>query len=241
MSIHGHEMLYNYMPEPKARDVLIEVGSTRDVTIGQDSSSFFAGVSRRTGCSFISVDMDSRNTRRFNEKHRCGSCIGVNEKGEDFLAKFVGKIDFLYLDAFDFFHRNHSEERLSRYRIFLNTDINNRDCHKMHLDACRVSWRKLAFGGMVCFDDIYNPVSFHGKGKTAVPFLLKRGYVALDYQPNALLLFRPRIWFGSLILSYSLLLFSFFGQREYSGITKKSVRLVFKIGRMFYGIKGRRF
>lgn len=188
--MHGHELLINEISNnvDLSNKVLIEIGTTREISYGQDSSYTLLKFCNSNNIKFITVDMDSENTE--NIKKRClldGMNINaITSKGEDFLLEYDGVIDFLYLDAFDFYHNEHSDKRKDKYRSILNTTINNEDCHKMHLDCCINSIDKISVGGYICIDDVFD--EFEGKGKTAIPFLLENGFKIEKIETGCILL-----------------------------------------------------
>ena len=162
----SHIMLYDYLAGDKDINskVLVEVGTTREAVSGQDSTKYFYNISNELGFKFITVDMDEENSR--NVESRFPNISAVTMKGEDYLKEYQGMIDYVYLDAFDFYHSQHPQYRKDKYRDILNCEINNESCHKMHL-----------------FDDVLNP-QYDGKGKTAIPFLLENNFNVVRYHPG---------------------------------------------------------
>ena len=120
--------------------------------------------------------MDRLNCKKL--KNTYSDINSVNMKGEDFLKEFKGNIDFLYLDAFDYDHGQHSSIRKSRYKEEMNCEITNPLCHKMHLDCVVNSYKKISKDGVIVFDDVLGDFS-KGKGVTAIPFLLNNGFKLL--------------------------------------------------------------
>ena len=158
---------------PEVPGVMIEIGTTREILEGHDSTPVLHKFCIDNNINFTTVDMDPDNTS--NIKNRIPDINAVTSKGEDFLRDFKGSIDYIYLDAFDFYHDNHSQDRINKYKTILNTTINNADCHQMHLDCCINMLNKLSPNCVITFDDVLND-SFDGKGKTAIPFLLNNGF-----------------------------------------------------------------
>jgi hypothetical protein len=159
----------------------LEIGCARQVDQRDDnywnlfdSSGFFFKKSKEHKFEFISVDMDDTNTRMLKE--RIPEININNMKGEDFTENYKGKLDFVYLDAFDYEKDTHSDSRRERYRSILNTEITNQQCWDMHLTCCKNIIPKMDIGGLICFDDIFDKNTFAGKGKTAIPFLLENGF-----------------------------------------------------------------
>lgn len=190
--MHGHQLLINKiseMSELKGKN-LIEIGTTREIVNGQDSSYMLSKLCDSMGMEFITVDMDSENTDNINERwsNENMNSIAITQKGEEFLKEYEGRIDFLYLDAFDFYHKEHSPKRIEKYKTILNTTINNEECHKMHLECCINSIDKINIGGYICVDDSFGE-NFDGKGKTAIPYLLDNGFI-IDTMENKCILLK---------------------------------------------------
>lgn len=166
-----HEQLLN---DKDIQDkVLVEIGTTRENLPGQDSTNYFYQMSRQLGFDFLTIDMDEENTN--NAIDRFPNISALTLKGEDFLKDYDGTIDFVYLDAFDYWHPNHSQKRIDKYKNILDCEISNKQCHQMHLECSANLLDKVPTGGMVLFDDVLNH-EFEGKGKTAIPFLLENGF-----------------------------------------------------------------
>ena len=170
----GHLQLINAINNAGAvSGNMIEIGTTREIMPGHDSTPTLFNFCYEQGINFTTVDMDQDNT--ISIKNRIPNINAITSKGEDFLLNFKGTIDYIYLDAFDFYHSNHSQDRVDKYKTVLNTTINDSDCHRMHLDCCKNMLSKLSANCIVTFDDILND-KFDGKGKTAIPFLLDNGF-----------------------------------------------------------------
>ena len=110
-------------------------------------------------------------------------------KGEDYLKKYEGALDFVFLDAYDFDHGNHSEIRQSRYEQFLGSRIDELQCHHMHLDCAQSVLAKLTPDGLLCVDDTWlDNGKWAAKGTLAMPFLLSNGFTLLEARNRAALL-----------------------------------------------------
>tara|TARA_R110000796_G_scaffold46979_3_gene113300 strand:+ start:53 stop:622 length:570 start_codon:yes stop_codon:yes gene_type:complete len=188
--MHGHSLMIEFLdldPNIKGK-TLIEIGTTREGLNGQDSSSYFYKISKERGISFTTVDMDSENTERI--KDRFSDIDAICSKGEDFLQNFAGTINYLYIDAFDFHHNNHSSKRCESYRKNLDTTINDKSCHKMHLDCVANCIEKISEGGVVVIDDCFGEKFERGKGVTAIPFLIDNGFKVIRRNSQAVALQR---------------------------------------------------
>jgi hypothetical protein len=187
----GHKQLIKYM-STQSRDVLnnsvlIEIGSTREFIPGHNSSEDFIIFCKKNNLKFISVDMDpecSQNVRNISKKHNFDNFEVHTQKGEIFLKEYDGNMDFIYLDAFDFYHNNHSQKRMNAYNKYNNQTITKDDyfCHKMHKDCCIEIINKNK-KPVICFDDILDN-NKKGKGVTAIPYLLENGYKLHEYNKS---------------------------------------------------------
>lgn len=184
---HGHALLMKTMAAQEVRSpgtlrgkTLTEVGTTREHLRSQGSTSKLAIFTGLLGMDFTTVDMDPANTedvagfiRFLNPTARA-----LTAKGEDYLAAHEGPLDYVYLDAFDFYHDNHSAERQSRYQEFLGTDINDEACWEMHRACADAIVAKMSPGGLVALDDTWTDANgnYDGKGKLAIPLLLQHDF-----------------------------------------------------------------
>jgi len=187
--MHGHasmmEMILldraaGIIPEYRNGCHIIEIGTTREKQWAQMSTSRLALVGRAFGYKMISVDIDPENTKSGNEvKSTYGNVItAITDSGENFLQQWEGELPrYIYIDAYDFDHGNHSEQRQERYRRLQGSNISDEACWNMHLDCAVEFVRKCPQGGIVVFDDVFNEHGeWLGKGKTAVPYVLDNGF-----------------------------------------------------------------
>lgn len=85
--------------------------------------------------------------------------------GIDFLKKFRGKIDLLYLDAWDY---NLADSEIGeKERLF---------SEQSHLKCFYQASSFLHPRSLVLLDDIFNSENYHGKGRLLIPHLLNNGY-----------------------------------------------------------------
>jgi hypothetical protein len=196
---HGHEFMVRELNrraeigEDLRGKLLVEIGTTREDVPGLGSTKILGELCRKYGMRMITVDMDEENTDRAR-RQMAGSenmFSAVCSKGEDFLQNFSDKIDFIYLDAFDFEHPNHSDKRKSKYELVLGTTINNAACHKMHLDCAVEIIRLRTPLTTIVFDDVWQEAGvWKGKGETAMPYLLLNGFALTTEGENSAVL-RP--------------------------------------------------
>lgn len=199
---HGHELLLAYLKLhlPKIRVQagkrelsMVEVGTTRESVPGQGSTRRLAEFCKEHGLAFVTVDMDPHNGR---VAQRMFDSLGmefraITMKGEDYLRGCQDMLDFVFLDAYDFDHGQHSELRQSRYVKFLGSRIDEQACHQMHLDCAQSLLRLLSPVGVVCIDDTWiDNEHWTAKGTLAMPYLLENGFELIDARNRAALLKR---------------------------------------------------
>lgn len=197
---HGHELVLTYLQANRGslklhdrRATLIEIGTTRENVPGQGSTRKLAEYCRSEGLHFITVDMDPHNTHEAEKlfKELGTNFEAVNQKGEDYLFEFQGYMDFVFLDAYDYDHGQHSELRQSRYKKFLGNNIDEALCHKMHLDCAKSVVQKLSPFGVVCVDDSWQvDGKWTAKGALAIPFLLENDFEIVEARNRSVLLGR---------------------------------------------------
>jgi len=189
--MHGHKHLINWVQKKSSEELygktLVEIRTVREILFSQNSTSFFAEFCNNNNMNFITVDM---NPEIINEATKILSDININfkaicKKGEDFFndietKKYISKIDYVYFDAFDFNHKNHSQKRRDDYLKYLGCDIEDELCHKSHLDMTINlvnNWEP----EMICWDDCwYTDGKIDGKGRLGVPYLLNNGWKMSD-------------------------------------------------------------
>jgi hypothetical protein len=204
----GHELILKHesLIFSNARDgeYVIEIGSDRDA----GSTSHIAKLANRHGFNFTTVDIDLKATSRAEKilKKINKDFKAVNDYGENFLREFNGPVRMVYLDAFDIPGPWHSGEVIESYNE-RNLRMTLENCHKMHYDCAVSISEKMPSGGFVCFDDV-NPVDdsgnlifdrvapdykkWSGKGATAIPFLIEKGFEIIDNRRACALLRRTR-------------------------------------------------
>lgn len=184
---HGHGLLMAVLadeerahPGSLAGASLIEIGTTRERMAGQGSTEKLAIFTALIGMRFITVDMDAQNTKRAEGTLRYlnPAAKAVTARGENYLKLEEGPFDFIYLDAFDYDHGKHSQQRQDRYRELLQTNINDEACWKMHEACAQAINVKMRVGGIVVLDDTWTDADgqYAGKGKLALPLLLENGF-----------------------------------------------------------------
>ncbi len=198
--LHGHAlMLYQILadfgadliPEVERFHVL-EIGTTREKWWGQMSTSRLALLCRALGLRMVSVDIDEESSASGRESTRMYGNVAVihTEAGEDYLRRWEGDLPpYIYIDAYDYFHEEHSDHRMERYQTLQGEEINDPACWKMHLDCAEQFVAKCPSGGIVVFDDVFlEEGAWAGKGKDAVPFMLEGGFEIVGQTPHTLIL-----------------------------------------------------
>ncbi len=200
---HGHALLMAVLAEEERKSpgvlsgkTLIEIGTTRELWPNQGSTEKLAIFTAMTDMYFRTVDMDPANTRRAKEviKYINPTARAITMKGEEYLSVYDSVIDYVYLDAFDCYHDNHSQQRKDRYRELLNTSITDETCWRMHADCAESLIEKMRIGGIIVIDDTWIDAegTYTGKGKLAVPILEKSGFKIIAKIGTAIALRRPR-------------------------------------------------
>jgi tetratricopeptide (TPR) repeat protein len=199
---HGHELLLSYLKlqlpairrEAGTRSLsMVEIGTTRENVPGQGSTRKLAEFCHSSDVGFVTVDMDPHNAHVATELFaRMGVRFeALAAKGEDYLARRLEPVDFVFLDAYDFDHGKHSELRQSRYQKFLGSRIDEEACHRMHLDCAQSLLRLLTRYGVVCIDDTWlENGHWTAKGTLAMPYLLENGFELIEARNRAALLRR---------------------------------------------------
>lgn len=192
--VKGHELLLEYAPrfarELPAGAGMVEIGSER----GHGSTRALAEMCRTNGFDFVTVDVDpavsgdARTLLRDISREFHAVC----DYGEQFLERTERTFHIAYLDAFDFYHPHHPEERKAAYAA-RGTEITDDNAAAMHLACAQALPRCLAVGGYVCFDDVLTGApEWKGKGRDAIPWLIDNGFELLEWHRTTAMLRRVR-------------------------------------------------
>lgn len=198
---HGHRLMMivlveEHLKRPGTLDdtTLIEIGTTRERDPFQGSTQKLAIFTAIMNMRFVTVDMDPECTDRAERflEHLNPRAEAVTQTGEEYLESFTEPIDYVYLDAFDFYHEGHSGERKARYREILQTAITDQACWEMHRRCAEGLVGRMKKGGIVVIDDTWTDASgrFEGKGKLAIPLLLENSFQLIMRSPRAVALQR---------------------------------------------------
>jgi hypothetical protein len=181
---YGRKESFNLVKEIIASDeynepVIVEIGMTRTAGnwLGDGySTPFFAYLVNVCLGELYSIDIDPdvRNTCKsiLNEYGLDTDRVHlIVEDGISFFERWHGnmkkKIDLLYLDGWDY-----SEG----HKAIISEEA--------HLKAFQTIENELSSKALVLIDDVYDTVTFKGKGRLVIPYLLQKDYkpLYLDYQ-----------------------------------------------------------
>ena len=187
--MHGHQLIIKNQAKfdfPKG-GCFLEIGTTRldrdRVTQERGSTIHLARMAKKLRLRFTTVDVEEQQISNVIDelKKIDKNFDAIVEYGQTYIRNSEYPIWLIYLDAFDFFHDHHPKERHESYAR-RGTEITNENCWKMHLECAEELFNKMPIGGFVCFDDVLSGhPKWEGKGKYAIPKLLKNGFVVEDY------------------------------------------------------------
>ncbi len=195
----SHKLIENIDYAFTSNGCIVEIGSARE-TSGSDSSTFFfSELAEKTGSEFYSVDFSP------NSQKLAAEIIGesaILSDGVAFLKKFKSissrKISVFYLDNFDVVYNNQHKESLMRRvgNIYEdnNESLTNERSAVVHLEQMKAAIPLLADKHVVIIDDTkQTEVGWWGKGASAVPFLLEKGYSIKAQSEDGILLVCPEL------------------------------------------------
>jgi hypothetical protein len=149
--------------------IMVEIGQTRNYYNwngdGYSTPLFSWYISQRPDGQFYSIDI-SDNSKIYEgifgiwgiRKDRINI---LQQDGIKFLQEFENKIDFLYLDAWDYHKTNIEMQTISE---------------TMHLEAFKIAELKLNENALILIDDILDQETLIGKGKLLIPYMIDNGY-----------------------------------------------------------------
>lgn len=183
---HGHALLLEalkkrrggWLSKPGIR--MLEIGTTREPLPTQDSTRILSEFCRDHGWHFTTCDMDPANTASAQAMFdKLGvPFTAVTAKGEEYVTDPNHVFEVVYLDAYDFDHGQHSEERQQRYEEHLGARIDQQACEVMHLEAMQGLTATAPPRCLVVIDDTWQDHDgrWLGKGPLAVPWALENGW-----------------------------------------------------------------
>jgi|GEM_PF-1090792 len=146
----------------KKNPVIIEIGSQRSYSMGDGCSTTLLGWYCKNYSGHLwTVDIDAKFSRDLIKELKLDKFVTVIEQDAiAFIQNFKEKIDFIYLDAWD----------------WGPTDEDRRISEKMHFEFFKFAEPLLADDSIILIDDVVNNVTFDGKGKQLIPYLLAKDY-----------------------------------------------------------------
>ena len=191
---HGHSLLLKLLKKKKylygKNKIFIEIGSSRQGIFGQGSTELIANFCEKNKTCFITVDANKKTTILLKNKFRKNKYTKIiNALGENFSKKFNKKIDILYLDAYDIFTKNTPKERKLFYKKNLKKTISNNESARMHFRVIKNFLKNFNDKCLIVFDDtFFNHDEITGKGKTAIPLLIKNKFKVISKNNNSVAL-----------------------------------------------------
>ena len=176
------------------RPWIVEVGCAREMIEGQTSSMQLLALAKRLKLSFTGIDLDHKNIESLELDPNEFNATWIMGKGEEALKNFNKPIVAIYLNAYDVWNTNYSEQRPNLYNGSDGSGINDADCQKMHLEAARQCSSHILPGGLIGLGDTWlRNGEWEGRGKLAIPWLLDRGWHLLSNANQATTLFNAVI------------------------------------------------
>jgi hypothetical protein len=199
MGARNYTIIVNYELHGNA---IIEIGSSN----GESSTEFLCGyVCDKPELTFITVDIDQSNlTKRHHENSpvvltkRIKNLQIYTMSGEAFLEDVFPdmhkSVSFAYLDNFDWCWDGFDpipdwiQSQISKYKTEHGLIMDNNNSQAAHLRQTELllpymSDKSIFLFDDTDFDDSIN--SYVGKGGTAIPFLLDRGWTVIKSQSDA--------------------------------------------------------
>jgi len=163
------------------RPWIVEVGCSREIIEGQNSTVQLLALAKELGLPFAGIDLDQANIEALERDYREFNATWITGKGEEVLQAWEKPIAAIYLDAYDFWHASHSKLRQQAYLESYGSEINDAECHTMHLEAARHCAKLIPPGGLLVLDDTWMENDlWAGKGALALPWLLDQGWDLLS-------------------------------------------------------------
>lgn len=160
---------------------VVEVGCSREIIEGQNSTAQLLAMAKEMDLPFSGIDLDQDNIAALKRDYGGLRTIWIAGKGEDELASWQHPIAACYLDAYDFWHASHSDLRQESYLKNYGAQINDHECHLMHIQAAQHASGIMPTGGILGLDDTWlENHQWEGKGKLALPWLLEHGWQLLS-------------------------------------------------------------
>jgi len=142
--------------------VLLEIGTQRSYSMGDGCSTTLLGWYCKNYSGHLwTVDIDtSFSEKNIKELKLDKNVTVVQQDAMIFVETFKERIDFLYLDAWDWGPTN--EDR--------------KIAEEMHIKFFKLVEPLLKDDAIILIDDIVNQETYDGKGKQLIPYMLESGY-----------------------------------------------------------------
>ena len=196
---HGHDLFLKFCENKlkKQKDIsanqnwIVEVGCSREIIEGQNSTKSIIAFAEKFGYSFLGIDLDENNIKSLERDFNHTNAKWIAGKGEEVLEDLNFNISAIYLDAYDIVHPNHSFIRQSKYKEKYGDEINKNGCYKMHLEASINVADKIDKNGIIGIDDTWKVNNgWEGKGALAIPWLENHGWKVSFYSKQSVILQR---------------------------------------------------
>jgi hypothetical protein len=160
--------------------VIVETGCIRNIT---EDSKFGDGWSTLNWCYYAKKTNSKVYVVDINENHlnQSKKIVPPSEFVEytqddsvQYLQTFDKKIDLLFVDSYD----------------YCGDEENIKKCHNHSLNEIIAAWDKLKEHCFVLLDDVFSDVSWDGKGKLSIPYLLENGFEKVYFIDSQILLKR---------------------------------------------------
>lgn len=158
---------------------IVETGCIRNTTeearFGDGWSTLnWEWFAKQTDSSVYVVDIDANHLEKAKEVVPESEYVTYKQQDSiEFLKNFHRKIDFLFLDSYD----------------YCGDEENVRKCHEHQLNKVKAVTDKLNDRCLILIDDVFNE-QWNGKGKLSIPYLLENGFKVLHFIDNQVLLIR---------------------------------------------------
>jgi len=149
----------------------LHIHSVETLTNGM---SQICSLHKQTDSSVYVVDIDANHLEKAKEVVPESEYVTYKQQDSiEFLKNFHRKIDFLFLDSYD----------------YCGDEENVRKCHEHQLNEVKAVMDKLNDRCLILIDDVFSE-NWDGKGKLSIPYLLENGFEVLHFIDNQVLLIR---------------------------------------------------
>jgi hypothetical protein len=178
-----YKNIHKYLPRlGNITGSLVEIGASRP---GDDQSTqYLHDLAKSLDINFVTCDINRDHVADLNSQGISATCL----KGEDFLPTHESEISIAYLDNFDWnWHPMATEDwtldQIEEYRDNYNIEMTNVYSQAAHVHQAVILETKTTANSIICIDDTWFHSTwdtYQGKGGAAVPYLLAKGYTALE-------------------------------------------------------------